>query len=281
LREIFLSSTEFDATPLELDTLIFQQMLSEGQIEDGLAFSNDLLSRSRSHDERDHLIETRLRMDRALIGSMDEATIGQELRWCVDRLNAIEPGSPLHGLALLNLANWHTNKGEQMMALVVHSDINKLLGHPNDIRGLSRLESARILVEIGDLDPAMRHLWTAKLCFINEGMIAENLVSSLEWLNLALDEVDSSAPTMMQRIEKSAPRSVGGNTWIASNPDDVQSVVEELAPVLMSDLSGDQRNDLGLILDAGVALKTTHWAEIMRSRLSEVQDSRLIDVLQS
>jgi len=276
-----LSSTKFDATPLELDTLIFQQMLSEGKIEDGLIFSNDLLSRSRSHEERDHLIETRLRMDRALIGSMDEAMIGQELRWCADRLNAIEPGSPLHGLALLNLANWHTNKGEQMMALVVHSDINKLAGHPNDIRGLSRLESARILVELGDLDPAMRHLWTAKLCFINEGMIAENLVSSLEWLNLALDEVDSIAPTMMQRIEKSAPRSVGGNTWIASNPDDVQSVVEELVPVLMSDLSGDQRNDLGLILDAGVALKISHWAEIMRSRASEIQDSRLIDVLQS
>ena len=276
-----MSSDKFDASPLELDTLIFQQMLSEGQVEEGLIFSNDLLIRSRSSEERDHLIEARLRMDRALIGSMDEAMIGEELRWCVDRLNAIELGSPLHGLALLNLANWHTNKGEQMMALVVHSDINKLSGHPNDIRGLSRLETARILVDMGDLDPAMRHFWTAKLCFESEGMIAENLVSSLEWLNLALDEVDSNAPSMMQRIEVAAPRSVGGNTWIAANPDDVKNIVDELVPVLMSDLSGEQRNDLGLIIDAGVALKVVHWADIMKSRKSEIQDSKLIEALQS
>ena len=70
-----MSSDKFDASPLELDTLIFQQMLSEGQIEEGLIFSNDLLIRSRSSEERDHLIEARLRMDRALIGSMDEAMI--------------------------------------------------------------------------------------------------------------------------------------------------------------------------------------------------------------
>ena len=48
-----------------------------------------------------------------------------------------------------------------MMSLVTLSDISSDAGHSSDIIGLSRLESGRILALIGDLEPAMRHLWIA------------------------------------------------------------------------------------------------------------------------
>ena len=83
------------------------------------------------------------------------------VRWCVDRLASVAPGSPLHGVSLLNLAAWHLNEGEQMMSLVTLSDISSDERHPSEIIGLSRLESGRILASIGDFEPAMRHLWIA------------------------------------------------------------------------------------------------------------------------
>ena len=172
-------------------------MISGGETLEAISLSNDILDRSRSTDERDHLIEARVRMERALLGVMGEGNVGTELRWCVDRLNAICPGSPLHGLALLNLAMWHSNKGELMMAMAVHSDISTNSGHPSDIRALSRLEIARILSGMGDLDPAMRHLWSARNGFIDSGMSPEALVASLEWLDIALDEVSANAPPWM------------------------------------------------------------------------------------
>ena len=39
-------------------------------------FSENLLNRSRSIDERDHLIEARIRMDRALLGITDSKLVG-------------------------------------------------------------------------------------------------------------------------------------------------------------------------------------------------------------
>ena len=216
------------ATPLELDMLILQKKISQGDLENIGNFSEDILNRSRTSDERDHLIEARVRMERALLGITDTSLVGSELRWCVDRLNALCPGSPLHGLSLLNLANWHRNVGESIMSLVVHADISKEYGHPEDIIGLSRLEAARIYVTLNDLDPAMRHLWSARKLFINTNMISESLVCSLEWLDLALEEVSESAPDMESRLENAAPRESAGATWIPSNPKDIVEIVEEL-----------------------------------------------------
>ena len=150
-----------DVTPLQLDMLLLQKRISQGELENIADFSEDLLNRSRSTGERDHLVEARIRMDRALMGITDSELVGAELKWCADRLNALCSGSALHGLALLNLANWHRNSGESIMSLIVHADIRRDLGHPEDIIGLSRLEAARIYVTLNDLDPAMRHFWSA------------------------------------------------------------------------------------------------------------------------
>ena len=269
------------ATSLELDMLILQKKISQGDLENIGIFSEEILNRSRSTSERDHLIEARVRMERALLGITDTSLVGNELRWCVDRLNAICPGSPLHGLALLNLANWHRNVGESIMSLVVHADISKEYGHPEDIIGLSRLEAARIYVTLNDLDPAMRHLWSARKYFTNTNMTSESLVCSLEWLDLALEEVSENAPDMENRLENAAPRESAGSTWIPSNPNDVIEIVEELIPILTKDLSGENRNDIGLIIDSSNILKVDSWKKILLERKSEIQDLKVLEALQS
>ena len=269
------------ATPLELDMLILQKKISQGDLENMSNFSEDILNRSRTTDERDHLIEARVRMERALLGITDTSLVGSELRWCVDRLNALCPGSPLHGLALLNLANWHRNVGESIMSLVVHADISKEYGHPEDIIGLSRLEAARIYVTLNDLDPAMRHLWSARNFFTNANMTSESLVCSLEWLDLALEEVSESAPNMVSRLENAAPRETAGATWIPSNPNDIVEIVEELIPILTQNLSGLNRNDIGLIIDSSNILGVDKWKSILFDRKSEIQDLKVLEALQS
>jgi len=269
------------ATSLELDMLILQKKISQGDLENIGIFSEEILNRSRSTSERDHLIEARVRMERALLGITDTSLVGNELRWCVDRLNAICPGSPLHGLALLNLANWHRNVGESIMSLVVHADISKEYGHPEDIIGLSRLEAARIYVTLNDLDPAMRHLWSARKYFTNTNMTSESLVCSLEWLDLALEEVSENAPDMENRLQNAAPRESAGSTWIPSNPNDVIEIVEELIPILTKDLSGENRNDIGLIIDSSNILKVDSWKKILLERKSEIQDLKVLEALQS
>jgi hypothetical protein len=220
-------------------------------------------------------------MERALIGAINEDDIGKELRWCVDRLNASDPYSSSHGLALLNLAAWHSNKNETMMALATHADISDILGHPSEILGLSRLESARILISMGDYEPAMRHMWIARNEFSKSSMIPENLVCNLEWLDMALDDVDENAPNMEFRITNAKPRDKPGNSVISSNPDDIKLVVEELIPIIFQDLSGKNRTDLGIIIDASDIVEVKIWKEILLNRINEIHDPRVLEVLQS
>ena len=266
---------------LQGDFLKFRQFLVKEDIEGAMLESVSILERSRSKEERDPVIEALVRMERALHGSGDPAFVGTELRWCVDRLNAISPGSANHGVCLRNLAAWHRNRGETMMSLSTHSDISLSHGHPSEVVGLSRLEVSRIMANLGDIDPAMRHLWSARQCLSDSGMVPEALSASLEWLNLALEEVDSESPRMSTRIAEAAPRSNPGRSWVASNPDDVREVVESLMPVLLSDVSGEERRVIGLLLDAAEALGEESWPNEVSRLSAEIQDPRVLDALQS
>ena len=275
------SSTTNGTTQLATDSLLLKRLLSGGSPEQALELSESLLERSRSVEERDHEMEAWLRMERALLGAVEVEKIGVELRWCVDRLATTSSGSTLHGLALLNLGAWHRNRGESMMALVMLSDISSSNGHPNDVIGLSRLESGRILCEMDDFEPAMRHLWIAMSRLAESKMSGESLVSGMEWLDMALDHVDPLSPRMSERIANARPRETPGNSSIASNPDDIREVVETILPVVLKDLSGEKRDDLGLILDASDLIGEPAWRSILESRKAEIQDNRLIEVLQS
>ena len=258
-----------------------QRLLVEGDIAKAVIISEDLLFRSRSKEERDLECEVRIRMERALLAVDGIDASGQELRWCSERLKAIAPNTALHGISMLNQANWHSNNGEIMMAMAIHAEITKDSGFPDEIRGLSRLEVGRILTAMDDLDPAMRHLWTARAIFIQAEMEAEAVVVSLEWLDLALEEVTEDAPRMLYRIENAGPRSVPGSSWVPANEQDVRDVVESIFSILTEDVGGTERTDLGIILDAAEILGEQEWKNSLLEKSKDIQDARLLEVLQS
>ena len=266
---------------LQEDFHVFRQTILKGDAAAAIIQSASILERSRSKDERDPVIEAMIRMERALHGANESSLVGAELRWCADRMNALAPGSANHGICLLNLAAWHRNRGETMMSLATHSDISSSSGHPMQVLGLSRLEAARMLIGLDDFDPAMRHLWTARECLAQSGMSPEALSASLEWLDLALEEVDSESPRMASRVAASVPRSGPGTTWVPANPEDIREVVESLIPVLLDDVSGDERRDIGLILDAAEFLGEDSWLQLISERVSEIQDPSVVEALQS
>ena len=263
------------------DSLIFKALLSQGKKEEALKLSENILAQSRILDQRDFETEAWIRMERALLGEMTNTDLGQELRWCVDRLASVAPGSPLHGISLLNLAAWHRNQDEHMMSLVTLSDISSDAGHSSDIIGLSRLESGRILALIGDLEPAMRHLWIAMRRLSSVDMPAESIVCAIEWLDIALDEIEADSPMMDERIAKAKPRDSPGMSTVPSNPNDIRECVELILSVALIDVSGTQRDDLGLVLDASEAILEPKWKTEIEKRSHEIQDSRLLEALQS
>ena len=276
-----MSSGDAAGSRLQEDFKVYRQTILKGDAAAAIIQSASILERSRSKDERDPVIEAMIRMERALHGANESSLVGAELRWCADRMNALAPGSANHGICLLNLAAWHRNRGETMMSLATHSDISSSSGHPIQVLGLSRLEAARMLVSLDDFDPAMRHLWTARECLAQSGMSPEALSASLEWLDIALEEVDSESPRMATRVTEAAPRSGPGTTWVPANPEDIREVVESLIPVLLDDVSGDERKDIGLILDAAEALRDDSWLQLITERITEIQDPSVIEALQS
>ena len=276
-----MGSGDAASSRLQEDFKVYRQTILQGDAAAAIIQSASILERSRSKDERDPVIEAMIRMERALHGANESSLVGAELRWCADRMNALAPGSANHGICLLNLAAWHRNRGETMMSLATHSDISSSSGHPIQVLGLSRLEAARILVSLDDFDPAMRHLWTARECLAQSGMSPEALSASLEWLDIALEEVDSESPRMATRVTEAAPRSGPGTTWVPANPEDIREVVESLIPVLLDDVSGDERRDIGLILDAAEVLRDDSWLQLITERITEIQDPSVIEALQS
>jgi len=276
-----MGSGDAASSRLQEDFKVYRQTILKGDAAAAIIQSASILERSRSKDERDPVIEAMIRMERTLHGANESSLVGAELRWCADRMNALAPGSTNHGICLLNLAAWHRNRGETMMSLATHSDISSSSGHPIQILGLSRLEAARMLVSLDDFDPAMRHLWTAREYLAQSGMSPEALSASLEWLDIALEEVDGESPRMATRVTEAAPRSGPGTTWVPANPEDIREVVESLLPVLLDDVSGDERRDIGLILDAAEVLRDDSWLQLITERITEIQDPSVIEALQS
>ena len=52
-------------------------------------------------------------------------------------------------------------------------------------------------------------------------------------------------------------------------------------PILSRDVSGTERNDLGMIIDAAIILDKQNWLEEIRTKKDKIQDERLLEALQS
>ena len=262
-------------------TLIFKNLLSDGKTDEALLISEKILKESQSIEQRNHEIEAWIRMERALLGGINENKIGKELSWFLDRIEAVSPGSTLHGLAILNLSSWHRNKGEHMLSLAPSPDISVDKGHGNDVVGLARLESSRLLIQMEDLESASRHLWISRKYLSETSMSAEYLTSSLEWLNLSLDAINPDSPLMREKIKLAKPQIKSDNQNFGVNPKDIIELIDEIFPTISKNLSGEERDDLGLIIDATELLSEDRWISALKNRKSEIQDPRIVDALQS
>ena len=87
-------------SPLRRDFLLMARTISEDGAVEALSLSEEILDRSRSGGERDPEVEARVRLDRALIGAVEEEKVGHELRWATDRLATLRPP-------------WHPRRGDR------------------------------------------------------------------------------------------------------------------------------------------------------------------------
>ena len=203
---------EFRAAQLKNDADSAQQCLAAA------------LEICRTKQNRDHILEARIRMEwgilRASIGEFDEA--GIDLKWAVDRLGTISEGHRWHGIALLNMAEWHRTRGELGMALAIHSGISRQGPHLIEIISISRRNAAELLVEKDHIYSAIRNLWIAHHGFRQTNMESEAIDAGLHWIDLGLTEISKDAPTMENAVKQATPRSAGDSkqrVWI--HPDDL------------------------------------------------------------
>ena len=208
---------------------------------------------SRSKQDRDHLLEARIRMEwgvlRASLGEIDQA--GIDLKWAVERMGALSEGHRWHGLALLNMATWHRNRGESGMALAIHAEISRHGPHLVEIISMSRRSAAEILIEKDHLFSALRNLWIAHHGFRNSSMEVEAVEAGLHWIDLGLTDVSTDAPEMQLAIETAAPRSAGEpkpRVWI--HPRDLDMMCEWIQPRI------DDKDAIAVLDDAHQALHT-------------------------
>jgi hypothetical protein len=54
-----------------------------------------------------------------------------------------------------------------------------------------------------------------------------------------------------------------------------------LLPVLLADVSGTDRADLGLVIDASEMLEEEGWFASIEEKIGDIQDPRLLELLQS
>jgi hypothetical protein len=219
LSEIEVEILEFRKAQLSNNAPLAQECLTNA------------LKISRAKESRDHLLEARIRMEwgvlRSSIGEFDDA--GVDLKWAVERMSAISEGHRWHGIALLNMAEWHRSRGEYGMALAVHADISRHGPHLIEIVAISRRRAAELLIEKDHMYSALRNLWIAHHGFRQTNMEDEAIEAGLHWIDLGLTAVSSEAPQMTAAIEAAAPRSAGepkDRVWI--HPSDLEIMYQWL-----------------------------------------------------
>ena len=95
-------------------------------------------------------------------------------------------------------------------------------------------------------------------------MSAEYLTSSLEWLNLSLDAINPDSPLMREKIKLAKPQIKSDNQNFGVNPQDIIELIDEIFPTISKNLSGEERDDLGLIIDATELLSEDRWISALK-----------------
>jgi hypothetical protein len=240
----------------------------------------DCVESSRRSDERNITLEARARMEWGLLRftAGEEEQAGVDLRWAMERLKAIEEGSIAHGVAILNLAEWHSSRNESIMALAILSDITRDGPHKAQIIATSRLHIAGILFELGDYVSSQRHAWVAfKGCSSND-MADSAHQSALIWMDLSLNQIDVDSPRMSDVVANARPRKLGENQPCRAHPTDLKEVVKWSTSNWTMGYSGDSRPDIAVLLEAEKAVgKSEFAAKINKSE--DVTDKVVLNLL--
>jgi hypothetical protein len=186
---------------------------------------------------------------RASLGEFEQA--GIDLKWSVERISALSAGHRWHGMALLNMATWHLNRGESGMALAMHAEISRHGPHLVEIVSMSRRQAAEILIEKDHLSSAIRNLWIAHHGFRQSSMDEAAVEAGLHWIDLGLTEVSTDAPEMHTVIESAVPRSAGDpkpRVWI--HPNDLNMMYEWI------ESRTDDSDAIAVLDDAHLALQS-------------------------
>ena len=235
---------------------------------------------SRKSSSRNYLLEARARMEWGLLrftqGHIDEA--GIDLRWAMERLKVISEGSAEHGLAIINMAAWHLSRNEAIMALAQLSQIDRLGPHKIEIIAASRLQISKILFEIGDYKSSQRHAWVAFQGFRSSTMIEGAIEAALIWLDLSLNNVSKGAISMSEIVENASPRNLGDNNECSAHPDDVGLVIEWCTEYWGVDLSGPNRPDIIVMLEAENSVGLKMFSRKLTQE-SSIEDQEVLKML--
>ena len=99
----------------------------------------------RNPEQRDLLLEGRLRMEAGLIRfeAEDYEKAREDFNWAETRLKSVAKASREHDISLINKAAFHLALDEPLMALQVYGDISRKDGHADETIAISRMNAAR------------------------------------------------------------------------------------------------------------------------------------------
>ena len=255
--------------------------ISQSDIESALNSLEKCINAVRSPKSRDAILEARAKMIRGLartsIGEITEG--GADLRWAMDRLGAISPGSDEHGISILNVAAWHRQQSEIVMSLATHSEIARESTHSPEIVAISRQRVASIHAELEDYVGALRHYWTAWKLSVSSGIDAIAEVSCLHILDIGLTEVIESSLRLDEQVQNAKPRSKSEKSSASIHPDDLLEALNWITPRSLEDISQNHRPDLSLIIESHNILNI-RLPDRLTDNINLIQDPNVVKLLQ-
>jgi hypothetical protein len=241
----------------------------------GLADVDRALAVARNPEQRDLLLEGRLRMEAGLIRFEEEdfEQAREDLTWAETRLKSVAKASREHDISLINKAAFHLAIDEPLMALQVYGDIARKDGHADETIAISRMNAARILLAFGRISEALRNSFNAHA----HAIICENQALAIEagaiFVEIAIPYIDHEAARMKEQVANAKPRDAEEEEIKpAIHPEDVEGILSWCVDKATADLGGTERSDLkALLILCERAQRVDFFARALE-RPSEVED---------
>ncbi len=216
-----------------------------------LADVDKALTVVRNPEQRDLLLEGRLRMEAGLISFESEnfEQAREDFSWAETRLKSVAKASREHDISLINKAAFHLALDEPLMALQVYADISRKDGHADETIAISRMNPARILLVFGRISEALRNSFNAH----NHAIIAKNTALAIEsgaiFIEISLPYIKQDAIRMEELVATAKPRDANEEeTEPTVHPEDMEGILSWCVERATNDIGGNERGDLKALL---------------------------------